>query len=200
MIFEKWIEVHRIYRKCAIITWTQLGRCISMGTPIHSHYKKMNGKHRGRRIWKARGTAQLLRSTQNFCLLHHISPFYTLSVIFVQKVQYWLSYTPSKKILLTLSNKWMDSYGATHVYLQVVFCRVCNSVNTGLFAQKSLKGCRMDWCDVEDKRLCRSESLGCSTGLPNAPPPYVFHSFFLNGSDWEWIGVPILMTRHKKFK
>ena len=97
VIFDKWIEVHRIYRKCAIITWTQLGRCISMGTPIHSHYKKMNGKHRGRRIWKARGTAQLLRSTQNFCLLHHISLFYTFSVIFVQKVKYWLSYTPVQK-------------------------------------------------------------------------------------------------------
>ena len=97
VIFDKWIEVHRIYRKCAIITWTQLGRCISMGTPIHSHYKKMNGKHRGRRIWKARGTAQLLRSTQNLCILHHISPFYTLSVIFVQKVQYWLSYTAVQK-------------------------------------------------------------------------------------------------------
>ena len=111
----------------------------------------------------------------------------------------WVTHR-QKKILLTLSNKWMDSYGATHVYLQVVCCRVCNSVNTGLFAQKSLKGCRMDWCDVEDKRLCGSESLGCSTGLPNAPPPYVFHSFFLNGSDWEWIGVPILMTRHNFFK
>ena len=57
----------------------------------------MNGKHRGRRIWKARGTAQLLRSSQNFCLLHHISRFYTLSVIFVQKVQCWLSYTPVQK-------------------------------------------------------------------------------------------------------
>ena len=40
VIFDKWIEVHRIYRKCAIITWSQLGRCISMGTPIDCHWGK----------------------------------------------------------------------------------------------------------------------------------------------------------------
>ena len=103
----------------------------------------------GRRIWKARGTAQWLRSTQTFVFYItsvHSTPFQWF--LCKKSSIDWVTHR-QKKILLTLSNKWMDSYGATHVYLQVVFCRVCTSVNTGLFAQKSLKGCRMDWCDVE---------------------------------------------------
>ena len=48
----------------------------------------------------------------------------------------WVTHR-QKKILLTLSNKWMDSYGATHVYLQVVCGWVYNSVNTGLVTRFS---------------------------------------------------------------
>ena len=147
-----------------------------MGTPIHSHYKKMNGKHRGRHIWKARGTAQLLRSTQNFCLLHHISLFYTFSVIFVQKVKYWLSYTPVKKDPANLVEQ-MNGFLWSHTCVSAGrFLTVCNSINTGLFAQKSLKGCRMDWCDVEDKRFVWIWVTGLFHGPSKCAAPYVFHS------------------------
>ena len=87
----------------------------------------------------------------------------------------WVTH-PSKNVLLTLSNKWMDSYGAAHVDLQDVFGWLCNSVNTGLFAQKSLKGCRMDWCDVGYKSFVWIWVTGLFHGPSKCAAPYVFHS------------------------
>ena len=129
VIFDKWIEVHWIYRKCAIITWTQLVRCISMGPPIHSHCKKMNVKHRGRRIWKACGTAKFVVSTPNCCVFY-ISPLFTLSVTFVQNSPVLTGLNdPSIKVLQI---HMCSSIGICRTFIDGSF----NSVNTGLLCTK----------------------------------------------------------------